>query len=52
MSGIPTTDGLLADLHATVLERLGREAATLTLERAVLGIFFTGVKLATLRLVP
>lgn len=39
-------DGLLAELHATVLERLGKEAAALTLERAVLGIFFTGVKLA------
>lgn len=36
---------LLAELHATVVERLGREAETLTLERAVLGIFFTGVKL-------
>lgn len=36
---------LLADLHATVIERLGREAETLTIERAVLGIFFTGVKL-------
>lgn len=38
-------DGLLADLHATVVDRLGREAETLALERAVLGIFFTGVKL-------
>lgn len=38
--------GLLADLHATVIERLGAEAESLTLERAVLGIFFTGVKLA------
>jgi uncharacterized protein (DUF4213/DUF364 family) len=37
---------LLADLHATVVERLGAEAESLTLERAVLGIFFTGVKLA------
>ncbi len=36
---------LLAELHAQVIERLGQEAATLTLERAVLGIFFTGVKL-------
>lgn len=38
-------DTLLAELHATVVERLGREAETLTLERAMLGIFFTGVKL-------
>lgn len=36
---------LLAELHSTVIERLGREAETLTLQRAVLGIFFTGVKL-------
>lgn len=40
------TTTLLAELHATVLERLGAEAQTLTLERAVLGIFFTGVKLS------
>jgi uncharacterized protein (DUF4213/DUF364 family) len=39
----PTT--LLADLHATVLERLGPQAKTLRLRRAVLGIFFTGVEL-------
>lgn len=37
---------LLAELHATVLERLGPEAEALCIERAVLGIFFTGVKLA------
>lgn len=37
---------LLAELHAAVLERLGSEAETLTLERAVLGIFFTCVKLS------
>lgn len=37
---------LLAELHTTVIERLGVEAETLTIERAVLGIFFTGVKLA------
>lgn len=36
---------LLSELHATALERLGLEAETLKLERAVLGIFFTGVKL-------
>lgn len=39
-------DTLLADLHASVLGRLGAEARALTIERAVLGIFFTGVKLA------
>lgn len=37
---------LLSELHASVLDRLGPEADTLTLERAVLGIFFTGVKLS------
>lgn len=36
---------LLAELHAAVLDALGAEARALTLERAVLGIFFTGVKL-------
>lgn len=40
------TSTLLAELHATVLDRLGTEAQALTLERAVLGIFFTGVKLS------
>ena len=39
-------DTLLADLHATVLERLGDDARGLIIERAVLGIFFTGVKLS------
>ncbi|QDX80351.1 Fis family transcriptional regulator [Denitratisoma sp. DHT3] len=42
---MPTTS-LLAELHATVVDRLGPEAEALTLERAVLGIFFTGVKLS------
>lgn len=42
----PMQDSLLAELHATVIDRLGDEARTLTLERVVLGIFFTGVKLA------
>lgn len=37
---------LLADLHASVLARLGPEAGQLTIARAVLGIFFTGVKLS------
>jgi uncharacterized protein (DUF4213/DUF364 family) len=36
---------LLGELHAAVLDRLGPEAESLHLERAVLGIFFTGVKL-------
>ncbi|MCL2021165.1 MAG: DUF364 domain-containing protein [Betaproteobacteria bacterium] len=37
---------LLSDLRAAALERLGPEIETLKLERAVLGIFFTGVKLS------
>jgi uncharacterized protein (DUF4213/DUF364 family) len=37
---------LLAELHAAVLDTLGAEARALTLERAVIGVFFTGVKLA------
>lgn len=41
-----TSASLLADLHATVIERLGAEAGSLTVERAVFGIFFTGVKLS------
>ncbi|MEW9899200.1 DUF364 domain-containing protein [Chitinivorax sp. PXF-14] len=40
---IPTT--LLAELHAAVLARLGSDAQSLRIARAVLGIFFTGVKL-------
>lgn len=36
---------LLSELHATAHELLGPEIETLKLERAVLGIFFTGVKL-------
>ncbi|WP_153021664.1 MULTISPECIES: DUF364 domain-containing protein [unclassified Rhodanobacter] len=43
---IPSPASLLAELHAEVLLRLGAEAQTLYLERAVLGIFFTGVKLS------
>ena len=38
-------EGVLADLHAAVVDRLGDEMKRLRLERAVLGIFFTGVKL-------
>lgn len=38
-------DSLLAELHSAVLDRLGQEGGSLRLERAVLGIFFTGVKL-------
>ena len=37
---------LLSELHALALNRLGPEIETLKLERAVLGIFFTGVKLS------
>jgi len=37
---------LLQDLHAETLEQLGADAGSLELERAVLGIFFTGVKLS------
>ncbi len=38
---------LLAELHAEVVAALGPEAAeNLCIERAVLGVFFTGVKLA------
>lgn len=38
--------GLLAELHTAVIDALGDEAEELTVERAVLGIFFTGVKLS------
>lgn len=37
---------LLAALHRAIVEALGPEAETLTIERAVLGVFFTGVKLS------
>ncbi|MBN9463937.1 MAG: DUF364 domain-containing protein [Burkholderiales bacterium] len=36
---------LLAELHRAVAERLGPELDALRVERAVLGLFFTGVKL-------
>lgn len=36
---------LLRELHTEVLQRLGPAAESLRIERAVLGIFFTGVKL-------
>jgi uncharacterized protein (DUF4213/DUF364 family) len=36
---------LLAALHRAIVEALGPEVETLTIERAVLGVFFTGVKL-------
>lgn len=39
------SDGMLGELHRTVLDRLGAAVETLRIERAVLGIFFTGVKL-------
>lgn len=37
---------LLAALHRAIVEALGPEVETLTIERAVLGVFFTGVKLS------
>lgn len=37
---------LLPELHAAVCDRLGAQAEALVLERAVMGIFFTGVKLS------
>ncbi|MCF8470221.1 MAG: DUF364 domain-containing protein [Parvibaculum sp.] len=43
-SEVPAT--LLAELHAAVIGQLGEEAKELTLDRAVIGIFFTGVKLS------
>ncbi|MGB3393471.1 MAG: DUF364 domain-containing protein [Stenotrophomonas sp.] len=36
---------LLRELHEEVLQRLGDDARSLRIERAVLGIFFTGAKL-------
>jgi len=36
---------LLRELHTEVIQRLGSDAGCLHVERAVLGIFFTGVKL-------
>lgn len=36
---------LLAALHQAILQALGPDAETLEIERAVLGVFFTGVKL-------
>lgn len=41
-----TVSTLLQELHAETLQRLGTDADSLELERAVLGIFFTGVKLS------
>ena len=41
-ASVPT---LLQELHAEVLQGLGEDAKELHVERAVLGIFFTGVKL-------
>lgn len=38
--------GLLQDLHAEIVDRLGADGGSLEIERAVLGVFFTGVKLA------
>lgn len=39
------TTSLLSELHAAVCDRLGDQVETLVIERAVMGIFFTGVKL-------
>lgn len=41
----PLTTSLLSELHAAVVDRLGDQVETLVIERAVMGIFFTGVKL-------
>lgn len=43
----PQSEALLAELHAEVVTALGPEAAQeLCIERAVIGVFFTGVKLS------
>lgn len=41
-----SSPGLLQELCTEAIERLGAQAGSLTLQRAVLGIFFTGVKLS------
>ena len=46
MVAVIANDSLLADLRAQVRDRLGSAARALTVQRAVLGIFFTGVKLS------
>jgi len=46
-SQIAPAPTLLQELHAETLQRLGADAGSLELERAVLGIFFTGVKLSS-----
>jgi len=43
--GVAARSPLLAELERDVLARLGPQADSLRIERAVLGIFFTGVKL-------
>lgn len=45
-AGDPSQATLLAELHAEVIRKLGADAESLVVERAVLGIFFTGVKLS------
>lgn len=46
-SDAPQSEALLAELHAEVVAALGPEAAQeLCIERAVIGVFFTGVKLS------
>ena len=44
-AGLAAPASLLAALHAEVVARLGTAIESLFIERAVLGIFFTGVKL-------
>lgn len=41
----PAAPSLLRELHAEVLQGLGEDAGDMRIERAVLGIFFTGAKL-------
>lgn len=45
-AGHPPQASLLAALHAEVMRKLGADAESLVIERAVLGVFFTGVKLS------
>ena len=43
----PATDGILAETIASVTDILGAELDDIRVERAVIGLFFTGVKLTT-----
>ncbi len=42
----PQPATLLAELHATIVDGLGPDVRNLVIERVVLGLFFTGVKLS------